>query len=209
MANNCLAFLAFPGEIRNILYSLLLVVPPPSTTTALGETPHIHPEILRVNRQIYYEALPFLYAQNTFIAHPVRLYRFPQLRRWIDPVLAPHLIALIRRYHVFVRLECDAGFSAEAARDAFSGVEELTVEVFQSQFKGSGNGVLRLFEGVRGVRRARVFGSIGEWPEYVAWLQSTMMSNEGSDLSVGSRGSKGVDGLETFSHMLESVQLAA
>lgn len=205
---NSLAFLAFPGEIRNRIYTFLLVVPPPSTTTALGETPPIHPEILRVNRQIHYEALPFLYAQNTFIAHPIRLYRFPQLRRWIDPVLAPQLIALIQRYHIFVRLECDAGFSAEAARDAFSGVEELTVEVFQSQFKGSGNGVLRLFEGVRGVRRARVFGSIAEWPEYVAWLQGKMMSKEGGEL-LGLEGRKGIDGLDIFPHMLESVQVAA
>ncbi|KFY07534.1 hypothetical protein V492_07048 [Pseudogymnoascus sp. VKM F-4246] len=205
---NSLAFLAFPGEIRNRIYALLLVVPPPSTTTSVVETPPIHPEVLRVSRQIYYEALPFLYAYNTFIAHPVRLYRFPQLRRWIDPVLAPSLIGLIRRYHVFVRLECDAGFSAEEARDAFSGVDELTVEVFQSQFKGSGNGVLRLFEGVRGVRKARVFGSITEWPEYVAWLERRMMSSEGSDL-LESRGWKDMVGFETFPHMLESVQVAA
>ncbi|KFZ15692.1 hypothetical protein V502_05453 [Pseudogymnoascus sp. VKM F-4520 (FW-2644)] len=208
MANNSLAFLAFPGEIRNHIYTFLLVVPPPSTTTALGETPPIHPEILRVNKQVHHEALPFLYMQNTFIAHPIRLYRFPQLRRWIDPVLAPNLMALIRRYHVFVRLECDAGFSAEAARDAFSGIEELTVEVFESQFKGSGNGVLRLFEGVRRVRRARVFGSIGQWPEYVAWLQSKMMSNEGSEL-LGSGGRERMDGLEAFPRMLEAVQVTA
>ncbi|KFX89843.1 hypothetical protein O988_08471 [Pseudogymnoascus sp. VKM F-3808] len=203
-----LTFLALPGEIRNRIYTLLLVVPPPSTTTALSETPSIHPQILGVNRQIHHEALPFLYAQNTFIAHPIRLYHFPQLRRWIDPVMSPHMIAHIQRYHIFVRLECDAGFSAEAARDAFSGVEELTVEVFQSQFKGSGNGVLRLFEGVRGVRRARIFGSISEWPEYVAWLQRRMMSKEGSDL-LGSGGRKGIDDLNVFPRMLETVQVVA
>ncbi|OBT61352.1 hypothetical protein VE03_09329 [Pseudogymnoascus sp. 23342-1-I1] len=181
MANDTLPFLAFPGEIRNRIYTLLLVVPPPSTTTAFGEKAHIYPKILQVNKQIHHEALPFLYSKNTFIAHPVRLYRFPQLRRWMDPVKAPHLIALIRRYHVFVRLECDAGFSPEAARDAFSGIEELTVEMFRSQFKGSRNGVLRLFEGVTGVGRARVFGSIDGWTKYGAWLQDHMMTDEGRE----------------------------
>ncbi|OBT59130.1 hypothetical protein VE04_00996 [Pseudogymnoascus sp. 24MN13] len=208
MANNSLPFLAFPGEIRNRIYNLLLVVPPPSTTTALGETPPVHPEILRVNKQIHYEALPFLYAHNTFIAHPIRLYNFPQLRRRTEPVQAPHLISLIRRYHVFVRLECDAGFSAEAATDAFSGIDELTVEVFESQFKGSGNEVLRLFEGVRGVRKARVFGSIAEWPEYVAWLQKRMMSKEGGEL-LGSGGRKGIEDLNLCPHMSEAVQVTA
>ncbi|KFY48683.1 hypothetical protein V495_01102 [Pseudogymnoascus sp. VKM F-4514 (FW-929)] len=78
----------------------------------------------------------------------------------------------------------------------------------QSQFKGSGNGVLRLFEGVRGVRRARIFGSISEWPEYVAWLQRRMMSKEGSDL-LGSGGRKGIDDLNVFPRMLETVQVVA
>lgn len=206
MADN-LAFLSLPGEIRNRVYATLLVVPPPSTTTALGETPLIYPDILRVNKQIHEEALPFLYTKNTFIAHPTRLCRLPQLRRWIDPVQTPHLIALIQRFHIFVRLECDAGFSAEAAREAFSGKEELTVEVFQSQFRGSGNGVLRLFEGVRGVSRARVFGSIAEWPEYVAWLQRKMTSNEGSE-SLGLEGMD-IDDLEVFPHMVEAVQAVA
>ncbi|KFY28105.1 hypothetical protein V493_03111 [Pseudogymnoascus sp. VKM F-4281 (FW-2241)] len=203
-----LPFLTFPGEIRNHIYTLLLVVPSPSTTTAPRKTPPIYPEILRVNKQVHHEALPFLYAHNTFIAHPIRLYRIPQLRRWIKPVQAPHLIATIRRFHVFVRLKCDAGFSAEAATVAFSGVEELTIEVFKSQFKGSGNEVLRLFEGVRGVRRARVFGNVAEWPEYVAWLQSKMMSNEGCELlALGGR--KGIDDLKLYPHMSETVQVAA
>lgn len=205
MANNTLPFLAFPGEIRNRIYTLLLVVPPPSTTTAFGEKARIYPEILRVNKQIHHEALSFLYTKNTFIAHPVRLYRFPQLRRWMDPVEAPHLIALIRRYHVFVRLECDAGFTPEAARDAFSGIEELTVEMFRSQFKGSRNGVLRLFERVRGVRRARVFGSVDPSSKYVAWLQKQMMSTDRSErLAIWRR--IRIEGWDNYTQRLKAMQ---
>jgi hypothetical protein len=188
-------FLTLPGEIRNHIYALLLVIPPPSTTTALGEKSPIYPHILRVNRQIHAEALPILYGENTFIAHPTLLCGLPQLRRWLDPVTAPALIARIRKYHIFVRLECDARFSKEAATEAFSGMEELTIEVFQSQFRGSGNEVLRLFEGVREVGRARVFGSIGEWPGYVEELTRRMMSKEGYELEEKREGMGGLEGI--------------
>lgn len=104
-----------------------------------------------------------------------------------------------------MRLECDARFSAEAAAEAFSGMEELTVEVFQSQFRGSGNGVLKLFEGVREVRRVRIFGSITEWPEYVTWLQSRMMSKEGYGLMETEK-REGMESLEVLSQRLDAAQ---
>lgn len=84
-----------------------------------------------------------------------------------------------------MRLECDARFTLKACTDAFTGAEELTVEVFRSQFRGSGNSnkVLKLFEGIRGVRKARIFGhGIEEWPEYIRLLEMSMMSLPGTNL---------------------------
>jgi hypothetical protein len=86
---------------------------------------------------------------------------------------------MIRRYHIYVRLDCDATFTAETARDAFTGMEELTVEVFQSQFGSSDYTVLRRFEKIRGVKRAMVFGSVTAFPDYVSWLEDAMMSPKG------------------------------
>lgn len=199
------SFLTLPGEIRNLIYAHLLVLPPPSTSPALTGKAPLHPQILRVSQQIYAEALPFLYAYNTFIAHPARLCRLPQLRRWLDPVTALALRARIRRYHIFVRLECDASFSAEEAARAFSGMEELTIEVFQSRFRGSGSHVLRLFEGVREVQRARVLGCVqcvALWPGYVEELTRKMMSKKEGGLEVDKE-EAAMGGLEGVCRRLE------
>jgi len=52
--------------------------------------------------------------------------------------------------------------------------------VFQAQFGSSDNKVLRLFEGVRGVKRARVYGSVQAFPEYVQFLENAVTSPVGS-----------------------------
>jgi hypothetical protein len=177
MSDNML--LGLPGEIRNQIYSLLLIAPPPGIPRPLGISPQIHPQILRVCRQIHREAIDVLYGKNTFIAHYALLSSLPQLRPWHCPVFSAALVAMIKRYHIYVRLDCDPMFTAETIRDAFTGMEELTIEVFQSQFGSSDNTVLRLFEGIRGVKRARVFGSITAFPEYIIWLENAMMSPKG------------------------------
>lgn len=79
-----------------------------------------------------------------------------------------------------MRLDCDARFTADMARDAFTDVEELTIEVFQSQFGSSDYTALRLFEKIRGVKRAKVLGSVTAFPEYALWLEDVMMSPKGS-----------------------------
>jgi len=86
---------------------------------------------------------------------------------------------MIRRYHIHLRLDCDAGFPASKARDAFTGMEELTVEVSQAQYGSSDYEMLRLFEGVRAVKKARIIGSIKSFPEYATWLENAMMAAEG------------------------------
>ncbi|KAH6630870.1 hypothetical protein B0J18DRAFT_114584 [Chaetomium sp. MPI-SDFR-AT-0129] len=92
-------FLSLPVELRLEIYTHLLVLPPPpppetlrvtyrcsyatspSSTSPTGTNtkPTLHPQILRVNSQTYYEALPILYGHNTFSAHPVHLTAQPTL----------------------------------------------------------------------------------------------------------------------------------
>ncbi|KAK3299154.1 uncharacterized protein B0H64DRAFT_454843 [Chaetomium fimeti] len=99
MPRNPPTFLTLPVELRLEIYTHLLVLPPPppretlqatyrcsyaasplsSSPTKTNPKPTLHPEILRVNSQVYHEALPVLYSQNTFSAHPVRLTAQPRL----------------------------------------------------------------------------------------------------------------------------------
>ncbi|GJC93848.1 hypothetical protein ColKHC_02674 [Colletotrichum higginsianum] len=71
-----------------------------------------------------------------FLAHAMLLASFPRLRSWYPPVRERSVLPRIRRFHVRVRLDCDPTFDAGAATAAFSGVEELVVEVWQAVFQG-------------------------------------------------------------------------
>ena len=86
-----------------------------------------------------------------------------------------------------MRLECDAHFSAEEAETAFNGKDALTIQVYASQFRGSGGDVLRLFEGVRGVRTVDIYGVISNWPKYVKSLREAMMSPLGAVAAIDRR----------------------
>jgi hypothetical protein len=178
-----LTFLDLPGEIRNQIYRQLLIVPPLSVPRLLGDPP-IYPQVLSVCRQVYEEARQILYSCNTFLAHPNLLTGLPRLRLYYDTISSATLISLIQRYHIRIRLDCDPNFSLSKATDAFTGVEELTIEVFQAQFGSSDYKVLRLFEGVRGVKRARVYGSVTAFPEYVAWLEGAIITSEEGTVEV-------------------------
>jgi len=168
-------FLNLPGEIRNQIYHQLLIVLALSTRRLLGDPP-LYPAVLTVSRQVYQEAKQILYGCNTFLAHPNLLTDMPRLRLYYDTITSATLISHIRSYHIRVRLDNDPNFSAEKATNSFSGVEELTIEVFQAQFGSSDYKTLKLFEGVRGVKRARIYGSVIAFPEYVQWLQKSMMT---------------------------------
>jgi hypothetical protein len=101
-----------------------------------------------------------------------------------------------------VRLDNDPNFDTEKANKAFSGVEELTIEVFQAQYGSADHRVLRLFEGVRGVTRARVYGSVVKVPRYVEWLQNAMMSPKGTEVAAFDP-----DGDDLVSAQLTGIQL--
>lgn len=170
-----LSFLDLPGEIRNQIYKELLLLLPFSTPRILGG-PTIYPQILAVCRKVHEEAKQILYGCNTFLAHPDLLTDMPRLRLYYDAVRHRRLRAHISRYHIRVRLDCDPRFSAVEIQNAFTGVEELTVE---AQFGGSDYSVLKRFESVRGVKNARIYGKICAFPEYVKWLQGAMMARIG------------------------------
>ncbi|KAG4435403.1 hypothetical protein IFR05_009110 [Cadophora sp. M221] len=178
-----LSFTDLPGEIRNQIYNQLLILPALSTPRPLGD-PLLYPEILSVCRKVHEEAKQILYGCNTFLAHPNLLGEMPRLRLYYDTIHTRNLISLIQRFHIRVRLDCDPNFSAENAAKSFTGVEELSIEVFQAQFGSSDYKVLKLFEGIRGVKRAKVYGSVIAFPEYVEWLQNSIRTPEGMDIEV-------------------------
>ena len=185
-----MSFTDLPGEIRNKIYNQLLILPALSTPRLLGDRP-LYPQILSVCRQVHEEAKQILYGCNTFLAHPNLLGEMPRLRLYYDAIHSRDLISLIQRFHIRVRLDCDPNFSATKAAESFNDVEELSIEVFQAQFGSSDYEVLKLFEGIRGVRRARVYGSVTAFPEYVEWLQDAMKTPEGVEVEMFDKGKVG------------------
>ena len=80
-----------------------------------------------------------------------------------------------------MRLDADPYYTPEAVEKAFSGCEELVVEVFTASFGVAGYAVLvDGFGGVRGIKRARIKGSVGD--EFRSWLQMAMQSPVGTEV---------------------------
>ncbi|KAI1847198.1 hypothetical protein JX265_011873 [Neoarthrinium moseri] len=181
--------LGLPLELRMEIYTYLLTFQEPakpSSPDSGSRTPErrpapLHPQILRVCAQTYAEAHALLYRLNTFQAHPSLLASFPRLRAWHDPVAAAAMVPLIRRFRVRVRLDIDAPFTREEATRAFSGMELVEIEVWQAVYRGAGREVLSRFEDVRGVRTAKVTGSLSGFEEYAGWLEQEMMKGTGED----------------------------
>lgn len=164
--------------------------------------PLLHPSILSTTRQIYCEALPILYQNNTFLAHESNLTISPSLflppspyllSRSATPIsvsVSPSIhsprpnpnIYLIRRWRIRVRLDC--GFPPWQSEDvtrAFSGAEELTLCVYRAMFIGGvGVDVLRRFEGVSGVRKVKILGCLTGFEGYARWLEGVMMRDPGA-----------------------------
>ncbi|KAK1237675.1 hypothetical protein MKX07_006803 [Trichoderma sp. CBMAI-0711] len=200
--------MSLPLELRFQIYAHLLTIPPTTTTTSSSsstssksspppsshaalsatqpsprEPSHVHPAILLANRQINWEATPFLYSSNIFVAHPSLLTTFPRLRNWYPPLReAKSLVPLIRRFHIQVRLDLPLPFDREKARDAFSGLDELSVDVVQAMFLGVDCANLAVFEAVRGVKKVRFGGSTTGFEEYLAWLVGAMTSPVGTEV---------------------------
>lgn len=88
---------------------------------------------------------------------------------------------LIRHFFLHVRLDVDPRFSRAQVTESFDGIESLEIEVFQAMYGSCDFSNLRLFEGVRGVGRAVVKGSIGDG-NYARWLEISLMTPEGVDV---------------------------
>ncbi|KAI7082329.1 hypothetical protein KC356_g8465 [Hortaea werneckii] len=191
------ALLSLPPELRNEIWRYLLVhaaSPSPSRREidrkkhhhrSLAERglrePHICTNLLRTCKQANAEATPILYGENTFNAHPSLLATLPSfllstlpIRVTLPPVTHPRVVHLIRKFSLHVRLDTDPRFTSSQAEESFNGVEELEIEVFQAMYGSCDFSVLELFEGVRGVGRAVVRGSVGDG-RYAGWLAKSMM----------------------------------
>jgi hypothetical protein len=185
--------LNLPYELRQEIYKHLLTVPHPSKSSA-AHPQKLHPAILSTCTAIHDEAEPVLYTTNTFHAHSSLLASFPRLRPQGNPISTTRLSSLISRIIVRVRLDAGAAFSNSRAARELSGKEEVTVECRQSSFRGSGPQVLRLFEGVRGVRRARIVGSTTGFEDYARWLEGAMMAEKGVEVKAFRPETEGRDG---------------
>ncbi|EMC97908.1 hypothetical protein BAUCODRAFT_66757 [Baudoinia panamericana UAMH 10762] len=175
--------LTLPPELRNIIWHCLLV----QTRDESSRPPdRFCASVLRTCKQIHYEGTEILYGENVFLAHPSLLATLPSFllrskpnRICLPPVTTPRLTNIIRRYFIHVRLDTDPRFSRSQVEESFSGAEELEIEVFQAMYGSCDFSVLNLFEGVRGVGKAVVQGSVGDG-RYADWLARCMMSEPGS-----------------------------
>ena len=118
-----------------------------------------------------------LYGQNVFAASQSLLTGLPFLLDASRPVVSRAAVDRIRRWHLTIRLDVDPRFTDEQAKEAFSGSEELEIDAWQSEYDSVDcRLVLSLFKGVRGVRRARVTGSVDQM--FARQLEKVMMSQE-------------------------------
>ncbi|KAI1754608.1 hypothetical protein F4782DRAFT_38243 [Xylaria castorea] len=177
--------------------------PPPSTPSSSSSPspapfflqqnppyPLFHPHILRTCRQLHAEGIPVLYGSNTFLAHTSLLTTFPSFFSFFRPgpghssssyapIRSASLASLVTRYRVRLRLDAEPQFGRDEATAQFSGKTEVVVEAWQAEWRGAGPDALRLFEGVRGVKTARVTGSTGGFEPYAHWLECAMMAGIG------------------------------
>ena len=90
-------------------------------------------------------------------------------------------IAHIRRFHIRVRLDSDPFYSPQKVQEAFTNADELEVEVFRASFQAGSYRALDGYADVRGVRKARVHGSVESG--YARWLERRMTSKEGENVA--------------------------
>ncbi|MCJ1238464.1 hypothetical protein MMC14_006453 [Varicellaria rhodocarpa] len=176
-----LSFLDLPSEIRNVIYQLLLTHDTPIqayTFQNLSPREHtclnLHPAMLLLCHKIHDEASSILYGCNRFQAHPSWLTDVTFAVYPNRPIMSTRYIAFIRRFHLRVRLDCDPFYTPAKLAEAFSGLDELEVEVFQTSFGASDYRVLECFSVVRGVKRAKVHGSVRK--PFSDWLEKIMQS---------------------------------
>ena len=191
-------FLDLPSEIRNFIFRLLLThstpivahgshdLKPPKPVS-LG----LSPSICLVSRTLHAESISILYGENTFQAHPTFLTNAAFAIDPERPVVSCRCVSQIRRWHIRARLDCDSFYEPELVAQMFTGANELEIEVFRASWGVGSYDVLLSFAKVRGVKRAKVHGSVGN--DFARWLESAIMSRTGAavegwvDETVGSQ----------------------
>ncbi|KAH6642164.1 hypothetical protein C7974DRAFT_430692 [Boeremia exigua] len=173
-------FFRLPAELRNQIYEDLLCANTPTKLVDLTNASRIptpaptYPAILSTCKRIHEEAKDLLYTTHIFHAHPSLLTALPHLMTTSHPVLYPTVLSKIRRWQLTVRLDTDPRFTAQQTTAAFSNAEFLEIKAWQSMFDGCNAAVLKLFTGIRGVKFARVIGSVDDG--LARWLEEKMMS---------------------------------
>ena len=186
--SQCL-LLALPAELRNYIWRLILLhdlrIPKANVMYINAAEPprkksRFCANVLRTCKQINSEGTPILYGENMFSAHINLLATLPSFilsahpnSARLPPVVYPRVTKFIRRYYIFVRLDTDPRYSRRQVEESFNGVEELQIDVFQSMYGSCDFSVLRLYEGVRGVGKVTVDGSLGD-RKYANWLSRCM-----------------------------------
>lgn len=87
----------------------------------------------------------------------------------------------ITKWYLSLRLDVDPRFQAQDVEAAFNGVDSLEVEVWQAMFGTADTRTLKLFEGVRGIGRVVIQGSVSSG--YSKWLATCMASPPGSEIT--------------------------
>lgn len=181
--------LALPAELRINIWQLVLVQDARKNAYKQPGRSRFCANVLRTCKQINLEGTPILYGENIFSAHtnllatlPAFLLQVQPSRVPLRPVVCPRVAKLIRRFHVFVRLDTDPRYSKRQVEESFNGVEELQIDVFQAMYASSDFSVLRLFEGVRGVGKVTIMGSLGDG-KYADWLARCMEMPIGASIT--------------------------
>ena len=181
-------FLSLPGEVRNQILRLLLIhrtpiivhhfalLHPPNPTSL-----NLSTNILLTDRATYNEGRTILYGENTFQAHPMLLTR-TVFALCVHRPVQQSCVSHVRRFHIRVRLDSDPFYSAQKVQEAFTNADELEVEVFRASFEAGSYRALEGYAGVRGIRKARVYGSVE--PVFAQWLEQRMMSKDGEKLGI-------------------------
>ncbi|KAL8869041.1 MAG: hypothetical protein Q9174_004569 [Haloplaca sp. 1 TL-2023] len=180
-------FLELPAELREIILRLLLIHETPIIAHAcyhlkppgkvlLGLTP----AICRVSRAVHAEAIAILYSKNVFQAHPTFLATWPFAMDHQRPVLSGQCASQIKRWHVRIRVDVDPFYQAADVVRTFTGMDEVEIEVFRASWAIGTYEALEGFIKIRGVRRAKVHGSLGK--KYARWLEGVMMSPVGAEI---------------------------
>ena len=136
------SFLSLPVEIRLQIYAYLLTLTAESLPRSISSpcwsppapSQRVHPALLRASRQVHAEATPSLYAANTWLASAPQLASLPRLRVWYGPVRQPAVLPRIRRFHMVVHLDCETALDRGKLGRAFSGAEDLELELVQAMF---------------------------------------------------------------------------